>query len=111
MFDLNSMMGKVKEAQEQMKKAQEQLGTITETAESGAGMVKVTINGHKSIQKIEIDPSIIKVEDKQLLEDLTVAAVNLAIKKIEEKTKDLMQNSLLQGMPNIPGLDLSNLKF
>ena len=61
--------------------------------------------------KIEIDPDIISKEDKQLIEDLTVAAINLAISKIEEKTKGLMQNSLMDGMPNIPGLDLNNLKF
>jgi nucleoid-associated protein EbfC len=111
MFDLNSMMGKIKEAQENMKKTQEEMGKITETAESGGGMVKATVNGQKELIKLDIDADIISKEDKQLIEDLCVAAVNLALKKIEEKTKDMMQNSLLQGMPNIPGLDLSNLKF
>ena len=111
MFDLNSMMGKMQEAQEQMKKTQEKMGSLKETAESGGGMVKATVNGNKKILKIEIDPDIISKEDKQLLEDLTVAAVNLALTKIEEKTKGMMQNSMMEGMPNIPGLDLNNLKF
>lgn len=111
MFDLNSLMGKMQEAQEKMKKAQAELGDIIETAESGGGMVKATVDGNKTIIKIEIDPDIITKEDKQLIEDLTVAAINLAISKIEEKTKGMMQNSLMDGMPNIPGLDLNNLKF
>jgi DNA-binding YbaB/EbfC family protein len=105
------MMGKIKEAQENLKKTQEELGKITETAESGGGMVKATVNGHKEVLKIEIDPDIISKDDKQLIEDLCVAAVNLALKKIEDQTKSMMQNSLMQGMPNIPGFDLSNLKF
>lgn len=111
MFDLNSMMGKIKEAQEQMKRTQEEIGKIIESAESGGGLVKATVNGHKQVLKIEIDEDIIKIEDKQLIEDLTVAAINLALNKIEEKTKSMMQNSVLQGMPNIPGLDLNNFKF
>ena len=111
MFDINSLMGKMQEAQEKMKKAQAEMGNITETAESGGGMVKATVDGNKKIIKIEIDPDIITKDDKQLIEDLTVAAINLAISKVEEKTKGMMQNSLMDGMPNIPGLDLNNFKF
>jgi nucleoid-associated protein EbfC len=111
MFDINNLMGKMKDAQEKIKKTQEELGTKTTSAESGGGMVKATVNGNKQLLKLDIDPDIIKKEDKQLLEDLCVAAVNLALQKIEAETKDLMQNSILQGMPNIPGLDLNKLKF
>ena len=111
MLDINSLMGKMKEAQQNIKKTQEEMGSLSETAESGGGMVKATVNGNKKIIKIYIDPEIISKEDKQLIEDLTVAAINLALSKIETKTKDLMQNSVMDGMPNIPGLDLNNLKF
>ena len=104
-------MGKVKEAQEQMKKAQEQLSQLVETGESGAGMVKATINGKKEVLKIEIDSSLMTLDDKKTVEDLCVAAVNIALKKVEEKSQSLMQNSVMQGMPNIPGFDINNLKF
>ena len=111
MFDMNNLMGKVKEAQEKMQEAQKNLDKISETAESGGGMVKATVNGHKKVISIEIDPDIISKEDKKLIEDLTVAAINLAIDKVDVKAKDLMQSSVMDGMPNIPGFDLSNLKF
>ena len=108
---MNSMMGKVKEAQEKMQEAQKQLNHIQETAESGGGMVKATVNGHKKVLSIEIDPAIVSPEDKKLIEDLTVAAINLAIEKVDVKSKELMQSSVMGGMPNIPGFDLNNFKF
>lgn len=111
MFDMNSMMGKIKEAQQQMQEAQKKLDHITETAESGGGMVKATVNGHKKVISIEIDPEIVSKEDKKLMEDLTVAAINLAIDKVDIKAKELMQSSVMNGMPNIPGFDLNNFKF
>lgn len=111
MFDLNGMMGKVKEAQEQMKKTQEELAKLVEHAESGAGMVKASVNGKREVLSIEIDSSILNLEDKKLVEDLTVAAINLALRKIDEKSQGMMQNNLLNGLPNIPGLDLNNFKF
>ncbi len=108
---MNNIMGKVKEAQEQMQKNQEEISKLVEKAESGAGMVQATVNGKKEVISIEIDQNLLNKEDKKLVEDLCVAAVNLAIKKIEEKSQHLMQNSVLKGMPNIPGFDLNNFKF
>lgn len=111
MFDMNNMMGKIKEAQEKMQEAQKKLDHISESAESGGGMVKATVNGHKKVMSIEIDVDIISKDDKKLIEDLTVAAVNLAIDKVDVKAKELMQSSVMGGMPNIPGFDLNNFKF
>jgi nucleoid-associated protein EbfC len=106
MFDMMGMMGKVKDFQAKMKEAQDNLGHIEQTAESGAGLVKVTVNGHKQLLKIDIDSDIIKVEDKEMLQDLVVAATNKAIEAIDEKVKAHLQKAT-QGMipPGIPGLD------
>lgn len=111
MFDMNNLMGKVKEAQEKMKLAQLELEKTIETGEAGGGMVKATVNGQKKVVKIEIDPDIISKEDQTLIQDLTVAAVNIAIAKIDVKSKEIMKDNMMGGMPNIPGFDLNNFKF
>ena len=108
-MDLSGMMGKMKDLQARMKEAQEQLSTLTETAESGAGLVRVTINGQKKIIGLEIDNDLIKPEDKEMLQDLVVAAVNKAMENIEPKIKEHLQKSTQGMLPNIPGLDLGNL--
>ncbi len=102
-----SILGKVKEAQEKMKVAQENLVNITLTAESGGGMVKATVNGHKKIIKLEIDSEI--MNDKDMVQDLTVAAVNKAISDIEGQIKTELAKSMEGVIPNIPGLDLNSL--
>ncbi len=107
MFDMFSILGKVKEAQEKMKIAQENLAQITLTAESGGGMVKATVNGHKKLLKLEIDPEIFS--DKDVVQDLTVAAVNKAISDIDAQVKAELAKSMEGVIPNIPGLDLNAL--
>lgn len=67
MGDMMGMMGKMKDLQARMKEAQEQLGGITESAESGAGLVRVTVNGQKKVVGLEIDKDLIKPEDKEML--------------------------------------------
>lgn len=108
-MDLTGMMGKMKDLQARMKEAQEQLGSITESAESGAGLVRVTVNGQKKIIGLEIDNDLIKPEDKEMLQDLVVAAMNKAMENIEPKIKEHLQQSTQGMLPNIPGLDLGNL--
>ncbi len=107
MFDMFSILGKVKEAQEKMKIAQENLAQITLSAESGGGMVKATVNGHKKLLKLEIDPEIFN--DKDMVQDLTVAAVNKAISDIDAQVKAELAKSMEGVIPNIPGLDLNAL--
>lgn len=105
MFDMFSILNKVKEAQEKIKAAQENLVNISLTAESGGGMVKATVNGHKKLIKLEIDPDI--MNDRDMVQDLTVAAVNKAVSDIDEKIKAEMAKSMDGVLPNIPGLDLN----
>ncbi|WP_028664007.1 YbaB/EbfC family nucleoid-associated protein [Runella zeae] len=105
--DMMGMLGKVKEFQAKMKEAQESLGQLTESAEAGAGMVKVTVNGRKQIISLTIDPDIIQPQDREMLQDLIVAATNRALENIEEQIKAHIQQSTDGLLPNIPGLDLS----
>ncbi len=103
------MLGKVKDLQAKMKEAQESLGSITETGESGAGMVKATVNGKKQLLKIEIDEDLIKPEDREVLQDLIVAATNNAMENIEDRVKAHLQKATQGLVPNIPGMDLGGM--
>jgi nucleoid-associated protein EbfC len=106
MFDMMGMLGKVKDFQAKMKEAQESLVHITEQAEAGAGLVKVKVNGQKKILSLDIDPDLLKAEDREMVQDLIVAATNKALEAIEDKIKDHLAEAT-KGMvpPGIPGLD------
>jgi DNA-binding YbaB/EbfC family protein len=105
MFDMMGMMGKVKELQEKMKQAQDELQFLTASAESGGGLVKATANGKRHVVKLEIDESLLTPQDREMLADLVVAAVNKALDEVGEKAKEKNTAGL---MPNLPGLDLGN---
>ena len=109
MFDMMNMMGKLKEVQAKMKEAQANLVHLKAEGESGAGMVKVKINGLRQIEKLEIDSELVKVEDKEMMQDLVIAAVNKAIEEIDAKAKEELKKSTQGLIPNIPGLDLGGL--
>ncbi len=109
MIDMMKMMGKLKEAQERIKEAQNNLTNITASGESGAGMVKAVVNGKKQVVSITIDPELVKPEDKEMLQDLVVAAVNKALEEVEGLAKEELRKSTAGMLPNIPGLDLSNM--
>lgn len=106
MLDMMKMMGKIKEAQERMKEAQKALDLMQITAESGAGMVKATVNGKKKLLKLELDPSI---QDIKVIQDLIVAAVNLAQEKADAESRTVLQKSTEGLIPNIPGMDLGSI--
>ena len=89
MTDLNELMKQAKGMQEQMKKAQEQAMNIVVDGESGAGMVKVKMTGRHDIKKIELADGLLK-EEKGVVEDLIAAAVNDAVRKLEDKNKDTL---------------------
>ncbi len=109
MFDMSKMMEKVREVQEKMKAAQDNLVNITATGESGAGMVKAVVNGKKQIISLEIDQDLVKPEDKEMMQDLVIAAVNKALEEIEIKAKEELKKSTEGFLPNIPGLDFGNM--
>jgi nucleoid-associated protein EbfC len=109
MFDMMKMMGKMKEVQARLKEAQDNLGTLRASGESGAGMVKATVNGKKQLLAIDIDPTLLKADDKIILQDLIVAAVNKATEEADALAKEEMRKSTDGLLPNIPGMDLSGL--
>jgi len=86
---------------------QGELSNLTVSEEAGGGMIKATANGNKEIITLEIDPQVIDKEEKEILEDLVVAAVNKAIssaaKLAEEEMAKVTKGMIPPGM-NIPGL-------
>lgn len=108
-MDMMDMFGKMKEVQSRMKDAQETLRTVTETGDAGAGLVKVTVNGLKNVLSIEIDPDIIKADDREMLQDLIVAATNKALANVETKAREHLRQATEGLLPNIPGLNLDGL--
>ena len=89
MTDLNNLLKKAKEMQEQMQKAQQEMAEKEVTGESGAGLVRVVMNGKHDVKKVTLDPSLMQ-EEQSLVEDLIAAAVNDAVRKIEESNKSQM---------------------
>lgn len=102
MNNMNQMMKQVKKMQEQMLKAQEELGTKTVEGTAGGGVVTVSVNGHKKVLSIEIKPEAVDPEDVEMLQDLVLTAVNDALTKAEElANKDMGKYT---GGMKIPGL-------
>ncbi len=109
MFDMMKMMGKMKEAQQKIKEAQDQLRNITTEGEAGGGMVKATANGKKELISLEIDESLINIGDKHMMRDLIIASVNKALDKADTRANEHIKKSTDGLIPNIPGLDISGL--
>ncbi|RKP48068.1 YbaB/EbfC family nucleoid-associated protein [Cohnella endophytica] len=102
MNNMNQMMKQVKKMQEQMMKAQEELGTKTIEGTAGGGVVTVSINGHKKLLDIKIKPEAVDPEDVEMLQDLVLTAVNDALSKADELANQDM--SKYTGGMKIPGL-------
>jgi DNA-binding YbaB/EbfC family protein len=85
--------------QEQLQKAQAELAQQTVVAEAGAGLVKVTMNGKHEVKKVEFDTSLLQ-EEQSIIEDLVAAAVNAAVKKVEELNRSSM-GAMASGL-NLP---------
>lgn len=79
--------------QEKMQKMQQELSELRITGEAGAGMVKVIMNGRHDVISVDIDPSLLS-EEKEMLEDLLAAAVNDAVRRVEEKTQELQKQNM-----------------
>ena len=82
------LMKQAQQMQENMKKAQEQLALVEVEGQSGAGMVKVTMTCSHDVRRVAIDASV--MDDKEMLEDLVTAAINDAMRRVEEVTKERM---------------------
>ncbi len=101
---IGDLLKKAQKMQEEMKQSQERLAQEEVVGESGGGMVKITMNGRHELKRVEIAPSLLG-DDKEMLEDLIVAAANAASARIGEKMKESME-SLTAGLPLPPGFKL-----
>lgn len=103
---MQGMLKQVQKMQAEMQKVQGELGNKTVSEEAGGGMIKAVANGNKEIVSISIDPQVIDKEEKEILEDLVVAAVNKALesasKMAEEELAKVTKGMLPPGL-NIPG--------
>ena len=105
MKDLMKMMKQASEIQGRMQKMQEDLAALEVEGQSGAGLVKVKLNGKFDTRSISIDPSLMKPEEAEILEDLVAAAYQDAKGKAESAVQAKMQE-ITGGLPLPPGLKL-----
>ena len=97
---MGNMMRQAQKMQEDMKKAQEEVAKMEVEGQAGGGMVKVLMNGRHELRKVELDDSLMS-DDKEMIEDLVAAAVNDAVRKIEQQSSERM-SSVTAGL-NLPG--------
>ena len=101
---IGQLMKQAQQMQANMKKAQEEMASMMVTGESGAGMVKVTMNCRHEVARVEIDDSMIG-DDKEMLEDLVAAAFNDAAQRAERTAQEKM-SGLAGGLALPPGMKL-----
>ena len=98
-MNIQAMMQQAKEMQERLHK---QMADLRVEATAGGGMVTVVLNGAKQLQSIKIDPEVVAKDDVEMLQDLIVAAVNDANRKVDDQLSQSMSG--LMGGLKIPGL-------
>lgn len=101
---LGNLMKQAQQMQENMKRAQEELGSIEVEGQSGAGLVKIVMTCRHDVKRVTIDDSLLG-DDKDMLEDLVAAAINDAVRKAETTTQEKM-GGMMAGMPIPPGMKL-----
>jgi len=101
---MGGLMKQAQKMQEDMKRMQEEVAQAEVTGEAGAGLVKVVMNGRHDVKQVSLDDSVMQ-EDKELLEDLLAAAVNDAVRKVEEYSQEKM-SSVTSGMQLPPGFKM-----
>ena len=104
MTDLNEIFKQAKQMQEQFQKAQQELQSNKVEGQSGAGLVRVVMNGRHDVIDVKLDDGLLK-EEREVVEDLIAAAVNDAVRKLEEKNKEVY-GSMAGGMSLPEGFKL-----
>ena len=95
--NMSNLMKQAQKMQRQMEEATKELEEKEMTASAGGGVVEVTVSGKKEVTKIKIDPEAVDPDDVEMLEDLIMAAVNEALRKIEEYSQQSM-NKITGGL-------------
>ena len=105
MMNLGKMMKQAQEMQTRMQEMQDQLASLEITGASGGGMVVATLNGKGEMRKLDIDPSLVSPDEKEVLEDLVTAAVNDARAKVDAMVQEKTQE-MMGGLQLPPGMKL-----
>ncbi len=105
MGDFMGMMKQAKQLQEKMEQFQAEVAAMEIAGSAGGGLVSVTTNGKAELKQVKIDPSLLKPEDVEILEDLIVAAVNDARQKADAALAEKMRG-MTGGMSLPPGMKL-----
>jgi nucleoid-associated protein EbfC len=101
---MGNLLKQAQEMQSRMAKIQEELAQKTVDGSAGGGMVRVTVNGQLALTSIKIDPTVINSEEKEMLEDLIMAAINDGMRKARDMASSEM--SKITGGLKIPGLSI-----
>lgn len=102
---LGNMMKQAQQMQERMQKTQEEIAKMEVTGEAGAGLVKVTMLGNHNVRRVSIDPSLFADDDAEMIEDLVAAAINDAVRRVEQTSKEKMAE-VTAGMNLPPGMKM-----
>jgi DNA-binding YbaB/EbfC family protein len=102
--NIGNLLKQAQAMQENMQKAQAEVGLLSATGESGGGMVKVTMNGKHEVSRVQIDPSVMG-EDREVVEDLVAAAINDATHRIDAVVQQKMSGAMA-GLQLPPGMKL-----
>lgn len=101
-FDLGGLLEQAKQLQERLSSVQNEVASRTAEGRAGGGMVTVVVNGRLEVLRVHIDPSLLETPDREMLQDLVVAAVNDGIRAAQQLVAAEMQK-VTGGLP-IPGL-------
>jgi hypothetical protein len=101
-MDIQYLMRQARKLEKAMADAKEKLGEVSVEAESGGGLVKVTMNGRCEVTRLAVDPKIVDPAEKAMLEDLVAAAVNAAVEKARAAADEHMNKAT--GGIKIPGI-------
>jgi DNA-binding YbaB/EbfC family protein len=93
----------MKQMQQMQERLQQEIAAISVSATAGGGMVKVEMDGQKALRTVVIDPEVVSKDDVGMLQDLIVAAVNEASRKVDAEIQE-KTSALAGGLPKIPGL-------
>ncbi|MGB8522454.1 MAG: YbaB/EbfC family nucleoid-associated protein [Candidatus Acidiferrales bacterium] len=102
---LQQMLSQFRQVQEKLEK---QIGEISVEASSGGGMVTVKMNGQKQLTEVRIEPDVFKSKDQEMLQELTLAAVNEAARRVDEELSKQVKD-LTGGLPGLAGMKIPGM--
>ncbi|HEX2776633.1 MAG TPA: YbaB/EbfC family nucleoid-associated protein [Candidatus Acidoferrales bacterium] len=102
---LQQMLSQFRQVQEKLEK---QIGEISVEASSGGGMVTVKMNGQKQLTEVRIEPDVFKGKDQEMLQELTLAAVNEAARRVDEELSKQVKD-LTGGLPGLAGMKIPGM--